>query len=66
MILMMRLSLTPSLAEGAMRFNVSFTVDMAEMANWRADRIAAFFAGIAQVLAAKAEVEKTAGTVSSK
>lgn len=47
------------LGEGAMRFNVSFTVDMAEMANWRAERIAAFFSGIAQVLAAKAEVEKS-------
>jgi hypothetical protein len=47
------------LGEGAMRFNVSFTVDMAEMANWRAERIAAFFNGIAQVLAAKAEVEKS-------
>lgn len=46
------------MGEGAMRFNVSFTVDMAEMANWKADRIAAFFNGIAQVLAAKAEVEK--------
>lgn len=45
--------------EGAMRFNVSFSVDMAEMSNWKADRIAAFFNGIAQVLAAKAEVEKS-------
>jgi hypothetical protein len=50
------------MAQGAMRFNVSFDVDMSEMANWRADRIAAFFSGIAQVLAAKAEVEKTAGS----
>lgn len=48
------------MAQGAMRFNVSFDVDMSEMANWRADRIAAFFNGLAQVLAAKAEVEKTA------
>jgi hypothetical protein len=46
------------MAEGAMRFHVSFNVDMSEMANWRADRISAFFGGIAQVLAAKAEVEK--------
>jgi hypothetical protein len=50
------------MAQGAMRFNVSFDVDLSEMAGWRADRIAAFFNGIAQVLAAKAEVEKTAGT----
>ncbi|HZU29055.1 MAG TPA: hypothetical protein VFA04_26260 [Bryobacteraceae bacterium] len=50
------------MAQGTMRFNVSFDVDLTEMANWRADRIAAFFSGIAQVLAAKAEVEKTAGT----
>jgi hypothetical protein len=48
------------MAEGAMRFNISFSVDMVEMASWKADRIAAFFSGIAQVLAAKAEVEKTA------
>jgi hypothetical protein len=48
------------MTEGGMRFNVSVAVDMAEMANWRPDRITAFFAGIAQVLAAKAEVEKTA------
>jgi hypothetical protein len=48
------------MAQGAMRFNVSFDVDMSEMASWRADRIAAFFNGLAQVLAAKAEVEKTA------
>jgi len=48
------------LAQGTMRFNVSFDVDLSEMAHWRADRIAAFFNGIAQVLAAKAEVEKTA------
>lgn len=50
------------MAHGTMRFNVSFDVDMSEMANWRADRVAAFFNGIAQVLAAKAEVEKSAGS----
>jgi succinate-acetate transporter protein len=31
---------------------------MGEFSNWQADRIAAFFGGIAQVLAAKAKVEK--------
>jgi hypothetical protein len=50
------------MAQGAMRFNVSFDMDLAEMADWRPDRIAAFFSGIAQVLAAKAEVEKAAAT----
>jgi poly-D-alanine transfer protein DltD len=48
------------MAQGTMRFNVSFDVDLSEMANWRPDRIEKFFGGIAQVLAAKAEVEKTA------
>jgi hypothetical protein len=33
---------------------------MAEMAGWQADRIASFFAGIAQVLAAKGSIEKVA------
>ena len=47
-------------AEGQIQFNVSFRVSMAEFADWRADRIAAFFNGIAQVLAAKADVEKGA------
>lgn len=50
------------MAQGAMRFNVSFDVDMTEMANWHPDRIAKFFHGIAEVLSAKAEVEKTAGS----
>jgi len=47
-------------AEGQIQFNVSFRVGMAEFAEWHADRIAAFFNGIAQVLAAKADVEKGA------
>jgi hypothetical protein len=33
--------------------NIQFQVSLAEMRDWSADRIAAFFAGIAQVLAAK-------------
>jgi hypothetical protein len=45
--------------EGTVRFNVSVCVDMAEFKGWEASRIGAFFAGIAQVLAAKAAVEKT-------
>ena len=44
-------------AEGIVHFHVEVRVDMAEFANWRPERISAFFSGIAQVLAAKAEVE---------
>jgi len=47
--------------EGVLRFNVEVNVDMKEFATWRPDRIAAFWAGIAQVLAAKAAVEEKAG-----
>lgn len=46
--------------EGVLRFNVDVSVDMREFSTWQADRISAFWAGIAQVLAAKADVE--AGT----
>lgn len=44
--------------EGQVQFNIAVKVSMGEFANWQADRIAAFFGGIAQVLAAKAKVEK--------
>jgi hypothetical protein len=40
------------------QFHVSVKVDMAEFAGWSADRITAFFGGIAQVLAAKGTLEK--------
>jgi hypothetical protein len=43
---------------GAVNFNIAVKVDMDEFAGWKADRIAAFFGGIAQVLSAKAAVEK--------
>ena len=43
--------------EGLVQFAVSVRVDMAELRGWRPERIAAFFAGIAQVLAAKGDVE---------
>lgn len=43
--------------EGRVQFVVSVSVDMSEFGSWRADRIAAFFSGIAKVLAAKADVE---------
>jgi hypothetical protein len=46
--------------EGVVRFNVSVKVDMAEFAGWKPDRIASFFGGIAQVLAAKGALEKDA------
>jgi hypothetical protein len=39
--------------EGAVQFHVSIRVNMQEMATWSPDRISAFFAGLAQVLAAK-------------
>jgi hypothetical protein len=44
--------------EGVLRFNVDVSVDMKEFATWQPDRITAFWSGIAQVLAAKANVEQ--------
>jgi hypothetical protein len=46
--------------EGVVQFHVSVKVDMAEFSDWSPDRITAFFAGIAQVLAAKGKLEKSA------
>ena len=46
--------------QGIVNFHVDVKVDMAEFSDWPADRISAFFAGIAQVLAAKAKIEKGA------
>lgn len=43
--------------EGGIQFHVGIKVDMSEMAGWTPDRIAAFFSGIAQVLAAKKGAE---------
>ncbi len=48
--------------EGQLQFNINFRVTMSEIAGWPADRITAFFAGVAQVLAAKADVEKGANS----
>jgi hypothetical protein len=45
---------------GAVQFNVAVSVDMAEFAEWKPERIVAFFNGIAAVLAAKAAIEKEA------
>jgi len=39
--------------DGAISLDIRVSVSMAEMQGWSADRIGAFFAGIAQVLAAK-------------
>jgi hypothetical protein len=44
--------------EGAIQFHVSIRVTMQEMAGWSPDRITAFFAGLAQVLAAKKGTEE--------
>lgn len=46
--------------QGIINFHVDVKVDMAEFADWSADRIASFFSGIAQVLAAKGALEKEA------
>lgn len=43
---------------GGVQFQVNVNVDMSEFAGWSADRISAFFSGIAQVLAAKGALEK--------
>ena len=48
--------------EGTVQFHVSVRVEMAEFAGWPAERIAAFFSGIAQVLAAKGAIEKEASS----
>lgn len=44
--------------EGVVQFHVSIRVTMQEMAGWSPDRIAAFFAGLAKVLAAKQGTEE--------
>ena len=44
--------------EGIVQFHVDVRVTMREMADWAPDRIAAFFAGLAQVLAAKKGTEE--------
>jgi hypothetical protein len=46
-------------AEGLVKFDVAVRVDMREFAKWEAARIAAFFNGIAQVLSAKSDIEKS-------
>lgn len=43
--------------EGVIQFQVSVKVSMAELSGWSADRITAFFGGVAQVMAAKGKIE---------
>jgi len=45
----------------SVQFNVEVHVDMAEVATWAPDRITAFFAGIAQVIAAKGQLDQSQG-----
>ncbi|MCH8901980.1 MAG: hypothetical protein IIC88_06740 [Chloroflexi bacterium] len=44
--------------EGALRIMVNINVSMSELRDWQPDRISAFFGGVAQVLSAKADVER--------
>jgi hypothetical protein len=52
-------ALFPSSADGMVQFHISVRVNMAEFAGWQPDRISSFFAGIAQVLAARGKSEGT-------
>lgn len=45
--------------QGVIQFHLSVKVDMTELAGWEADRIKAFFNGVAQVLAAKGALEQS-------
>ncbi len=47
----------PPTTEGMIQFDVNVRVRMSEMAGWSSDRIASFFSGMAQVLAAKGQGE---------
>ena len=47
-----------SLTNGVIQFQIDVRVDLKEISGWRPDRIAAFFSGIAQVVAAKGQLEK--------
>jgi hypothetical protein len=49
----------PSTGDGV-HFNLAINIDMKEMGTWGPERITAFFAGFAQVLAAKGALEQTA------
>jgi hypothetical protein len=53
-----RLNTSVESTPGKFNLNISVEVDMAEFSTWRPERIQAFFRGVAEVLAAKADVEK--------
>jgi hypothetical protein len=46
---------------GAMNFHIDVSVDLSEIGGWSADRITAFFSGVAMVLHAKGQLEQKAG-----
>ncbi|WP_298724440.1 hypothetical protein [uncultured Ferrovibrio sp.] len=46
-------SMADAMKAGAINFQISVSVDMAQISTWPADRIASFFSGIAQVIAAQ-------------
>jgi hypothetical protein len=56
-----RLATSFTQQEGVIQFHISVKVNMGEFAGWEPARINAFFGGIAQVLAAKGDVEEDAG-----
>lgn len=47
--------------QGVVNFHVDVKINMDELASWSPTRISAFFSGIAQVLAAKGQIEREAG-----
>ncbi len=53
-----RLNTSVQSTPGKFNLNISVEVDMAEFSTWRPERIQAFFRGVAEVLAAKADFEK--------
>lgn len=51
-------SASSGISAGGINFEIKVNVNMAEISGWSADRITAFFSGVAQVLAAKSTVDK--------
>ena len=56
----LRIPPTPmgSMTAGAIQFSINVKVDIAEMSGWSGEQISSFFTGLAQVLAAKAAIER--------
>jgi hypothetical protein len=50
-------SIAAAMSGGGVQFDFSIRVGMAEIAGWPAERITAFFAGLAQVIAARGKVD---------